>query len=105
MYAIDQLREHLQHGRASIPAACFDGTDIPRLVGIARIEPIESVEELIDVCARVVEDGALIDDAERCIDGLARLVASKPPNFDQLSGPLMKRTRKLIAKGCSPFAV
>ncbi len=103
VYAIDQLREHLQHGRASIPAACFDGTDIPRLVGIARIEPIESVEELIDVCARVVEDGALIDDAERCIDGLARLVASKPPNFDQLSGPLMKRTRKLIAKGCSPF--
>ena len=103
LYAIDQLRSNLKTNTPSIPAAIFDGTDIPRLTSVPPVKPIDSIEELIDVCARVIEDGSLVDDVERCIDGLARLVDSKPADLDRLATPLLKRIRKLIPKGCSPF--
>lgn len=103
LYAIDKLRQNLKANIWAIPAVVFDGTDIPRLSRVLAVAPIESVEELIDQCARVIEDGSLVDDAERCIDGMARLVSRKPDDLNQMSAPLLKRIRKLVAKGCSPF--
>lgn len=103
LYAIDVLQQNLKHNVFSIPAAIFDGTDLPRLNHVPRLSPIETVEDLIDVCARVIEDGSLVDDAERCIDGMARLANTKPDDIDQMTAPLLKRIRKLIVKGCSPF--
>ncbi len=103
LYAVDALRLNLKENVFAIPAAIFDGTDIPRLNRIHTIAPIESVEELIDASARVIEDGSQVDEAERCITGLARLIASKPDDVDSMTAPLLKRIRKLIPKGCSPF--
>ncbi len=103
LYAIDVLEKNVKEGLAAIPAAIFDGTDISRLKRCQPIAPIENIEELIDVCARVIEDGSLVDDAERCLDGLSRMADKKPDNFAQLTAPLLKRVRKLIQKGCSPF--
>ncbi len=103
LYGIESLRNNLKGNILSIPAATFDGTDIPRLGRIPRVARIDSVEELIDECARVIEDGSRVNDAECCIDGLARLANSKPADFDQMAAPLMKRLRNLIPKGCSPF--
>ena len=103
LYAIDTLRKNSKGGVLSIPAAIFDGTEIPRLTLVQPVTPIENVEELIDVCARVIEDGTLVDDAERCIDGLARLCASKPDDIEKMIAPLLKRVRKQLEKGCSPF--
>lgn len=103
LYSIDVLRKNLKAEVLSIPAVHFDGTDILRLNRVRALSPIHDVEDLIDACARVIEDGSLIDNVELCIDGLARMVGSKPANIDQLTAPLLKRVRKLISKGCTPF--
>ena len=103
LFSIRELASHVKQNHLSIPAAKFDGTDIPRLNVVQRIKPIEDLQELIDVTARVIEDGSLTDDVERCIDGLSRLCGAKPPHFDQLCSPLLKRVRDLIKKGIAPF--
>lgn len=103
LFAIDDLESSLTSGLLKIPAVKFDGTDIPRLRFVKPLTPIKDVEELIDVAARVIEDGSLVDDVERCIDAMARLCAAKPDDFDSLIAPIMKRTIKLIKKGAMPF--
>ena len=82
----------------AIPAAVFDGTEIPRLDDDRKITPISDVEELIEVCGRVLEDSVLIDDGERAIDGISRLHAEKPDDFADLVGPLLKRATTLFKK-------
>jgi len=105
LFALDALAENLAQGQLSIPAAIFDGTEIPRLALVQPLQPIGDLEELLDVCARVIEDGSLVDDVERCIDGLTRLCADGPPSPDRerMTGPLLKRTTQLIRKGSAPF--
>ena len=66
--------------------ATFDGTDIPRLRSDQRITPIEDLDELIEVCSRVIEDDSLVDDVERTIDGVSRLCDQKPDDFEQRVG-------------------
>lgn len=82
----------------AIPAAVFDGTEIPRLDADRKITPISNVEELIEVCGRVLEDSSLIDDGERAIDGISRLHGEKPDDFAELIGPLLKRATTLFTK-------
>jgi hypothetical protein len=103
LFSIDALAANLELGRLEIPAASFDGTDIPRLDPQERLAPIEDIDELIDVCARVVEDGSLVDDAERAIDGLSRLCDVVPEDFDRRLGPILKRVTGLLKKGAVPF--
>lgn len=103
LFSIDDLESNLASGLLEIPSVKFDGTDIPRLRFVKPLTPIKDIEELIDVAARVIEDGSLIDDVERCIDAMARLSAAKPDNFNSLIAPIMKRTTKLILKGAMPF--
>ena len=91
-------------GAPAIPAATFDGTDIPRLDPDFRLEPINYLEELIDTCARVMEDGDLVDDAERAIDAMARLCGQRLDDFSASTGPLFKRTVKLLKKDYCLFA-
>ena len=87
-----------------ILAAVFDGTDIPRLDPNRRLKPIDDFDELLETLGRVIEDESLIDDAERTIDGLARLHADKPDDFDNRIAPFYKRASKLLERNWSPFA-
>ncbi len=103
LYSIDVLRRNQNEGVFEIPAAIFDGTELPRLSLVRQVIPVTTIEDLIDVCAQVIEDGTLVDDAERCIDGLARLCGSRPADIDLLTAPLLKRVRSRIQKRCSPF--
>lgn len=103
LFAVDQLAANLKAGTLAIPAAVFDGTEISRLAGRDPLVPIEDFDELIEVCSRVIEDETLVDDAERCFDGLSRLCASKPADFERRCGPLLKRVRKLVATKAPPF--
>lgn len=102
-WGIDALAAHLEAGRLDVPAATFDGTDVARLAPERRLAPIEDLDDLIDVCARVIEDETLVDDAERACDGLARLCGDKPADFDQRIGPLLKRARQRLKKDAAPF--
>lgn len=86
-----------------LPAARFDGTELPRLAVVAPLRPIESVEELIDVAARVLEDGSLVDDFERCLAACARWADAKPAALERWAGPLIKRARQLLRRGAAPF--
>jgi hypothetical protein len=103
LFAVDVLQENLEQQRLEIPAVAFDGMDLPRLITQQRLEPIVDLDELIDVCARVVEDGSLVDDAERALDGLARLCGQKPADFELRTGPLRKRATQRLKTNSAPF--
>ncbi len=88
-----------------IPAAVFDGTDFARLDPVRKITPISDVDELLEVLGQVIENESLIDEAEQAIDGLTRLHADKPEDFDKRIGPIEKRAAKLLQEGRhSPFS-
>lgn len=105
---IDELADSLDAGTTpltGIPAVTFNGTEFPRLDPVRRVAPIENLEELIEVCGRVLEDSSLIDDGERALDGLSRLAGNRPDDFSELIGPLRKRATTLITKRRKvPFA-
>ena len=103
LWSIDALEANIAAGRTEIPAAIFDGTDIPRLKYVEPLTPIKDLEELIDVCARIVEDEELVDDAERAMDGLSRLCDQKPADFAARTGPLVKRTLQRMKRDVAPF--
>ncbi|MFC1849494.1 DUF6493 family protein [candidate division CSSED10-310 bacterium] len=103
LYSIPALLEQLCGDRSHIPAATFDGTDLPRLVNVEALHSIEDLEELIDICAQVIEDEASVDDIERAFDGISRLCGHMPQNFNTLIGPIFKRAHKRIDQGLIPF--
>jgi Family of unknown function (DUF6493) len=55
------------------------------------IEPIRTVEELVDVTASAVEQCDDPDTADRVLSGIARLCDQRPLNFEALTKPLSER--------------
>lgn len=104
LYCLDELQQNLAQERLAIPTVKFDGTEIPRLDPQRRLEPIADLEEVLDVAARVIEDPAIIDEAERAIDGLSRLCGDLPEDFERRIGPVLKRaTDRLKKQNAAPF--
>ncbi|MES9859245.1 MAG: DUF6493 family protein [Candidatus Thiodiazotropha sp. 4PDIV1] len=62
------------------------------------IEPIRTIEDLIESFSLVLEDATDAIELERVLDGLLRL-KYKPEDFDKLVGPLRKRAKALIKRG------
>ncbi len=48
----------LRSERSDLPALTFDGTEIPRLDPTRRLEPIDDLDTLIELCSRLVENPA-----------------------------------------------
>ncbi len=84
--------------RASIPALCFDGTEIPRLDPARRLEPIDDLDTLIELCSRLVESLKPMDDVDRCVDAIARLCDRRPIDFHKRTAPLEARLRQRLAE-------
>lgn len=103
LFELQTMQNNLQKSIVAIPASTFDGTDIPRLRLLKPITPIQDLEELVDVSSRVIEDGSLVDDVERCIAGITKFCDKSPEESARMTGPLLKRVRQLISKGASPF--
>jgi hypothetical protein len=103
LMGIDTILAAIAAGRVEVPAARFDGMDIPRLDAAQRLAPIQEIDELLDVTARAIEDESLVDEAERAIDGLSRLCGQKPDDLEQRAAPLLKRARDLLKKSAFPF--
>ncbi len=99
---LDSLKDGPDAG-TPIPAATFDGTDFPRLDPAKKIEPITDFNELLEALGRVIEDDSIPDEAERAIDGLARLNADKPADFEDRVAPLFKRATRLLGR-YTPFS-
>lgn len=56
-----------------------------------RLEPVESVDELIEVAAMLVEGQGSGDDCERFLDGVSRLCGERPAGFERRTAGLAQR--------------
>lgn len=57
----------------------------------APIEPVASVDELIELAAMLIEGEGSGDDCERFLDGVSRLCGERPEGFERRTAGLVKR--------------
>jgi hypothetical protein len=62
------------------------------------IEPLTSIESLVDLAVSVIETGEPADDVERVLDAVGRLPADRSPGFERLTAPLAKRARTILGR-------
>ena len=93
--------------RSDLPALTFDGTEIPRLAPARRLEPIEDLETLIELCSRLVESLEPAEDLDRCADAISRLCDRRPADFEKRTAPLAARIRQTLGvrEGMPAYAV
>ena len=106
---VDAIVASIRADDFDVEALAFDGTEIPRLDQGAAIQPIATLDELIDVFAAVLENPELSDDIERVLDGVSRLCAHRTTDFELHTRPLCKRATALLERGSGgeqygPFA-
>ena len=104
LFAIDALLSQPSDGVWQLPAAIFDGTDLPRLAVEEPIAPIVDLDELIELSAQALEDALGPDDVERVLDGFSRLCDQRPDDFERRTAPLMKRVHEKTRRDYTPFA-
>lgn len=62
------------------------------------LEPIETLEELVDVAVSVIETGEPADDLERVLDAVRRFGHRESPAFARLTAPIARRARTLLKR-------
>jgi|GEM_PF-1240372 len=83
---------------ASITRLVLPLLETPRLDPAHRQVPITDLEELIDLFAALLETGGPADDVERVLDGVSRLGANRPADFERRTSALRKRAETLIGE-------
>ena len=69
------------------------------------IEPLLTLEALVDVAVSVIETGEPADDIERVLDGVRRHAGRNSEAVARLTAPLARRARTLLARSDSlPFS-
>lgn len=71
---------------------------VPRLDPNTAVHPIQTLDELIEVFSTVIETCEPPDQIERVLDGVSRLCAERPADFDRRTGPLRKRASRLLRR-------
>jgi hypothetical protein len=64
---------------------------LPNLEPGRPLEPVGSVDELIELASMLLEGGGTGDDAERFLDGVSRLCDERPPKFRERTEGLFKQ--------------
>jgi hypothetical protein len=90
---VSSALEFLDNGRLDLPALDFDGTEFPRLDPERRLEQIDDLGALIDLCARLIENPEPAEDLDRCVDAISRLCDQRPSDFEKRTAPLTARVR------------
>ena len=98
LVGLDAALDALKAGRLHCKAIEFDGSEFPRLDGVHAISPVETLDDLIDLAARVLEHPVDADQIEQLLDGISRLCDQRPEDFTSRTGPLLKRVRDLIKR-------
>ena len=101
---VPQALAAAREGRLDLTALEFDGTKIPRLDPATELRPITELDELIDVCAALLEGPLQMDDLERALDGISRLCGERPDDFATRIEPLRERARTILRRDVGPFA-
>lgn len=92
-----------RESKVEIAALHFGPLDVPRLDPEAALQPVQNLDEWIDVCAHFLEAPEEIDEGERVLEGLARLCDQSPDEFESQLGPLRKRIDKIYHGYCGPY--
>ena len=101
---VPQAMAAAREGRLDLTALEFDGTEIPRLDPAAELRPIAELDELVDVCAALLDGPMRIDDLERAFDGISRLCDERPDDFATRIEPLREIARKVLRCDVGPFS-
>jgi hypothetical protein len=89
-------------GTGPLTAVAFDSMAVPRLDPAQRVEPIRTLDELIERLTVALET---LDDAiefELLLDGISRLCDQQPPDFDARLAPLVQRSETMLHQGRLP---
>lgn len=62
------------------------------------VEPLTTLEALVDVAVSVLETGEPADDVERVLDAVGSLAPDRPEQFPRLTAPIAKRARTILAR-------
>ena len=101
---VPQAMAAARDGRLDLTALEFDGTEIPRLDPAAELRPIAELDELVEVCAALLDGPMRIDDLERAFDGISRLCDERPDDFATRIEPLREIARKVLRRDVGPFS-
>ncbi len=102
LLAIPELVAAARAGERHIPPCRFDGTELSRLSNRRELKPIESLEELVEVAAKVLEDSSLVDEAELVLEALTRIPVAGDVAALKTADPIIKRARKRSERA-APF--
>ncbi|HUT88380.1 MAG TPA: DUF6493 family protein [Thermoguttaceae bacterium] len=89
---VDAAIEAIRGGRMPGPLE-FDLLDVPLLSATDPLEPIRSLDELIDGVAHAIEQVDSADELERILDGISRFCDRRPEDFERRTEALVKRLR------------
>ena len=92
---VDQAIDAIRAGRWPAPAEPRMTPELLRLVRLP-LEPISTVNELIEVAAALLEGQGGGNDVERLFDGLSRLGAERSAGFERRTGGLTKRAAQVL---------
>lgn len=85
-------------GTLSAPALDLPFQQVPRLDPASTIQPVADLQELIDAFSQVLETSGPPEELERVLDGVSRLCAERPEDFDRRVAPLRKRANRLFVE-------
>ncbi len=68
----------------------FGPLDLPRLDSLAKLKPVETIDELIDLAAKVLATPSEIDEIEILVDGIMRLHLLRDADFVHKASALRK---------------
>jgi hypothetical protein len=96
LFAVDDLLAQPVGGQWTLPAARFDGTELPRLRLRDALPPIITAEALASVAAQVIEGAGTPGDLERCLAAVGTMCGREEPSWEALFAPLRKRAIQLL---------
>jgi uncharacterized protein DUF6493 len=99
---VDAALQAVQQGTLDLPALDLRDLRIPRLDPTTALTPVTDLDELIDLFSTVLENEEPPEDVERVLDGVSRLCAERPPDFERRTAPLLKRAKILFKRGWGP---
>lgn len=95
---VEAALELTQVGSLALPPLDLRDLRIPRLDPTARLQPVRDLDELLQLYLQVLENEAPPDDVERVLDGVSRLCAERPTQWEARVAPLRKRAETLAER-------
>jgi hypothetical protein len=93
---IDPTLSVLQTG-GELSAVAFGPLDVPRLDTASVVEPIRTIDELIERLSRAVENLQSSLELDLILDGICRL-QDRPADFSQRTAPLLQRATAIVGE-------